>query len=292
MIKPLLQKFRISTGTVGFRDGRACFLSLKEYYHGKQQKNVKLFAVTAELQKIHWTNTVSFTAENYTMRLLDCFNTIDEFGTPWEDDAKSRQLHQSLYRASDSLPPVLWIESFKNELLDNIDEWTFQRAIEKFNYIAKMHLPKKTRNASSAGVNNTGSRPNKKDKKRGKGGCNRGKKNNSVGGRSEHSGWPLYYNTETGKPSGRYIYGVDLEPLFNKGKIPEKDFNRLPRVVKQWFADIPDAKVPWDVTKTRSKANQNSKRARKKAYVDAIVSNGVTLVTEDPQSQMSTASQN
>ena len=62
--------------------------------------------------------------------------------------------------------------------------------------------------------------------------------------------------------------------------------------MKQWFADIPDAKVPWDVTKTRSKANQNSKRARKKAYVDAIVSNGVTLVTEDPQSQMSTASQN
>ena len=110
-----------------------------------------------------------------------------------------------------------------------------------------------------------------------------------------HSGQKLYYNTETGEPSGRYIRGVDLEPIFNKGKIPEKDFQRLPNVVKQWFAANPSAKIPWDVNKTRSKARQHSKKARKKACIDAIVSNGVTLVTEsteDPQSQMSTASQN
>ena len=121
MIKPLLQKFRITTRTEGFRNGRACFLGLQEYYHGKQQKNVKLFAANAALQKIHWTNSVSFTAENYTMKLLGCFNIIDEFGKPWDGDDKNRHLHQLCYRESDSLPPVLWIESFKNDLLDKID---------------------------------------------------------------------------------------------------------------------------------------------------------------------------
>ena len=48
--------------------------------------------------------------------------------------------------------PVLWIGSFKNNLLENIDTWTFQHAIDKFNYIVKMHVPKKKRNASSASV--------------------------------------------------------------------------------------------------------------------------------------------
>ena len=172
MIKPLLQMFRISTGTAGFRDGRACFLSLQEYYHGNQQKNVKLLAATAELQKIYWTNSASFTAENYTMRLLDCFNIIDEFGTPWADDAKNRQPHQSLYHESDSLLPVLRIESFKNNLLENIDTWTFQHSIDKFNLIAKMHVPKKKRNASSAGVSNAGSKSNKKARNKNKGNGN------------------------------------------------------------------------------------------------------------------------
>ena len=68
----------------------------------------------------------------------------------------------------------------------------------------------------------------------------------------------------------------------------------MPTVVKQWFAANPSAKRPYDVTKTRSKVQQNAKKARNQACIDAIVSNGVTLVTEspeDPQSQMSTASQ-
>ena len=156
-----------------------------------------------------------------------------------------------------------------------------------------MHLPKKKRNAPSAGVNGARSRSNKKARKRGKGGGNRGN-NNSVSGQNAHSGHTLYYNTETGQPSGRYINGVDIKPLFTKGKIPEKVFQRLPNVVKQWFANNPDAKIPWDTSKIRSKSSQNAKRAQKKAYIDAIVSNRVCLVTkssENLQSQMSTASQ-
>lgn len=126
MIKPLLQKYRITTGTEGFRNGRACFLGLQDYHHGKQQKNVKRFAAQDALKPIHWTNAVSFTAENDVMKLLDYFNVIDEYGKPWGEDEKNRHLHLTLYRKSDTLPAVLWIEVFKNELLEKIDTWRFQ----------------------------------------------------------------------------------------------------------------------------------------------------------------------
>ena len=80
MIKPLLQKFRISNNTASFRNGRACFLSLQDYYHGNQQKNVKLFTADNGLQKTHWTNIASFTAENYTMNLLNYLILLTNLG--------------------------------------------------------------------------------------------------------------------------------------------------------------------------------------------------------------------
>ena len=69
---------------------------------------------------------------------------------------------------------------------------------------------------------------------------------------------------------------------------------RLPNIVKKWFAANPNPKKTWDKDKVRSKSNNLKQKACTQAFIDAIVSNGVTVViesTDNPQSQMSTASQ-
>ena len=95
-IRPLLEVYRIGTGTEGIRNGRACFLGLKEYHQGKQQNNVKLFEAQEALKVIHWTNFAAFMAENYMLKLLDYFNIIDKYSKPWSEDKKNRHFHQTL----------------------------------------------------------------------------------------------------------------------------------------------------------------------------------------------------
>ena len=135
---------------------------------------------------------------------------------------------------------------FKTELLEKLETWTFQQAIEKFNYLANMNQPSKKRTASSTGTNNANSRPNKKQ-------CNHQTRNRKNGGNNKaypgggkdgRSGRTLYYDTETGQPLGRYINGIDLEPLFTKGKMPEANLTRLPNIVKKWFAENPNTNKP------------------------------------------------
>ena len=104
--------------------------------------------------------------------------------------------------------------------------------MQNFTYKAKLNFPKKKRNASSAGVTNDNHRSKKKGGKCGKGG---GYCENNSGSNGRKSGCK-YYGKATGKPTRRWINNVDVEPLFTKGNIPEKDLKRLPNIVKQWFA--------------------------------------------------------
>ena len=105
--------------------------------------------------------------------------------------------------------------------LKRLTRGAFKLAIEKFNYKAKMNLPKKKRNASSAGVSNAGSLPNKKGGKRGKCGGYQGNNSRVFGGSNNGKpGQKVYYNTANGKPTGRSINHIDVEAFLAKGKIP------------------------------------------------------------------------
>ena len=303
VIKPLLKKFQKEGSTELYRNRRLCVVVLKEYHQGGYRKSTILMQ---GLKSIHWTNSASFTAEAYTMQLLTHFNTIDEYGEPMSEEAKCRQLHESCYRKSNTLSQVTWIDMFKDNLVENMEKWTYHDAMTRLIQKYNMNTSKGKRKISSANSNGRGCWQNNKRQKgnrNGKSGSNGGGKGGSNGGGSSGHGdgksfkgrnKSRYYDND-GKPMGRYINGIDPEPIFKHG-ISGPSIHKLPNIVKQCFIDNKGTRIPWDQSKySTRKYEKGDTNGPQKAFIKAIESEGATIAKEsedDTQSQMSTASAN
>ena len=136
-------------------------------------------------------------------------------------------------------------------------------------------------NVSSSGIiGNDNPRSNKKRRNRGNGGNGGGYLGNNGGNSGKSGNKKLYYDDEaTGKNTGRYINGCDVEQIFAKGVTTKTEIEKLPNIVQKWFTDNPGAKLPQDKNKFKSKKwTRGNHKARAKAFVNAIVSSGVTVV--------------
>ena len=123
----------------------------------------------------------------------------------------------------------------------------------KFSQKYKVHGVHKKRNVAAGGSSNGNFCANKKSRnnRNGRGGGNSGSHRGNGGDRSGNK--KLYYEKATGKPTGRWINGCDVELIFTQGVITMEKIAKLPNIIKEWFTKNKGAKLPRDKSKFPSK---------------------------------------
>ena len=132
-----------------------------------------------------------------------------------------------LYRKTDTLPQVTWVDLFRDNLLENMDLSSGHDQVHPKVHSDKCKVSAANWDGRNHWKNNRKTDGNHNEKSDGNGGGSGSKGRKSSNGGNKHK----YYD-DTGKLMGHYIKGVDLKPIFTQG-IVHPNITRLSNKVKQ-----------------------------------------------------------
>ena len=241
-------------GAEGTWDGRRSMMSLVELYESDNEHEAKLRALRDKIKGQKYTGYGNNNARKLTSRLYDIYSQFDLLHEPVSEVEKLRNLRSFLHPQG-LMSNAYFVNNLKQEIDKALKDARSGAAVNYSIYTSKLT------SGESEWL-----KDNEKSAKVSSASTSVPSTSNASAPTTEKAtkadqGW----NSVTGEPTHRYIFGVDITVVYEQThKLEEEDFWQIPKIVKDYFIANPTKKCPPRFYKMEKPKPTKKKRKKKK----------------------------